>query len=401
MRDLGIVLDGAVAIDRGVIIDVGQTSALCHKYQPLQELDAQRHIVLPGFVDPHTHAVYAGDRLNEFELRIKGASYLEIMASGGGINSTARATRQSSLSELVDTSYRSLEKMFRLGATTVEVKTGYGLDLAIELKLLAAIAALDEALPLDLVPTFLPAHAIPPEFTGRSSDYVDLIVEVMIPAAVEWYRKSHFARANRPYFIDVFCEQKAFSVAESQRVLAAGRANGMGVKAHVDEFTNLGGVRMALALGATSIDHLDTITAEEIAMIAVSPTIAVISPAVNFNFGSTCFANARALIDKGAAVALTTDFNPGSAPCLSLPLVMAIACRYCHLLPAEALNAVTINAAHAVGMGELVGSIEVGKQADMLIADVSDYRQLAYELGANPIQTVIKRGKVVSSFTLS
>jgi imidazolonepropionase len=284
--------------------------------------------------------------------------------------------------------------MFSLGATTVEVKTGYGLDLPSELKLLEAIADLDCELPLDLVPTFMPAHAVPPEFKGRAADYVHLITSEMLPAAAGWYRASHFAREGRPCFIDVFCERDAFSVEESQGVLEAGKLLGFTVKAHVDEFTNLGGVGMALQLGAASIDHLDTITADEVRAIAASKTIAVLTPGVNFNLGSTRFAGARDLVDNGAAVALATDFNPGSAPCLSLPLVMGIACRYCRLLPAEALNAVTINAAWAVGLGARIGSIEVGKQADLLIAEADDFRELAYTLGGNPIQTVIKGGRV-------
>jgi len=394
MSDPGVIANGAVAISGERIVGVGDTPTLLQEFVSDRDIDAAGRIVLPGFVDSHTHAVYAGNRIAEFESRLRGAGYLESMSAGGGIFSTARATREASPATLKATSRRNLAAMFSLGATTVEVKTGYGLDLPNELKLLETIAVLDCELPVDLVPTFMPAHAVPPEFKGRAADYVRLVIDDMLPAAANWYRASHFSREGRPCYVDVFCEQGAFSVEESQRVLEVGKLLGFAVKAHVDEFTNLGGVGMALRLGATSIDHLDTITPAEMRAIAESQTIAVLTPAVNFNLGSTRFVCARDLVDSGAAVALATDFNPGSAPCLSLPLVMGIACRYCGLLPAEALNAVTINAAWAVGLGARIGSIEVGKQADLLIADSDDFRELAYTLGGNPIQSVIKRGKV-------
>jgi len=394
MSDPGVIANGAVAISGERIVGVGDTPTLLQKFVSDRDIDAAGKIVLPGFVDSHTHAVYAGNRIAEFESRLRGAGYLEIMSAGGGIFSTARATREASPAMLKATSRRNLAAMFSLGTTTVEVKTGYGLDLPNELKLLETIAVLDCELPVDLVPTFMPAHAVPPEFKGRAADYVRLVIDDMLPAAANWYRASHFSREGRPCYVDVFCEQGAFSVEESQRVLEVGKLLGFAVKAHVDEFTNLGGVGMALRLGATSIDHLDTITPAEIRAIAESQTIAVLTPAVNFNLGSTRFVCARDLVDSGAAIALATDFNPGSAPCLSLPLVMGIACRYCGVLPAEALNAVTINAAWAVGLGARIGSIEVGKQADLLIADSDDFRELAYTLGGNPIQSVIKRGKV-------
>ncbi|MDQ3247735.1 MAG: amidohydrolase family protein, partial [Chloroflexota bacterium] len=224
---------------------------------------------------------------------------------------------------------------------------------------------------------------------------VQRVIDEMIPAAAAWYLDSHFAKQGVPFFIDVFCEQNAFNLEQSQRVLAAGQAHGMKIKAHVDEFTNLGGVKMAVELGATSVDHLDVSDAEAIATLAASNTIGVVIPTVNFNLGSTHFANARAMIDAGAAIALTTDINPGSAPCPSLPLSMAIACRYQRLLPAEALNAVTINAAYAVGLGDRIGSLEPGKQADLLLVNAADYRHLAYQFGGNLIDQVIKRGKVL------
>jgi len=395
MRDPGIIPGGAVAVDGGRIVAAGPSDALRAEYQAAQEIDANGKVVCPGFVDPHTHVVFAGDRVAEFEQRIAGASYLEIMAAGGGIAFTTRATRAASVAQLVAETRPRLAAMLALGTTTAECKSGYGLDTASELRILETIAALDQAQPIELVPTFMGAHALPPEYAGRADHYVDLVVNDMIPAAAAWYHASHFAARGTPFFADVFCEQNAFDVAQSRRVLVAAQAAGMRVKAHVDEFTALGGLDMALELGATSVDHLDATEAEGIARLAASDAVGVVIPAVNFNLGSTHFANARAIIDAGAALALTTDINPGSAPCPSMPLVLAIACRYQRLLPAEALVAATINAAHAIGLGARLGSIEPGKQADLLVVAAPDYRHLAYQFGGNLVERVIKRGQEV------
>lgn len=396
MQDVGLIVDGAVVVKDGRIHAVGTSIELAKQFSAKRTIDATGRVVCPGFVDPHTHVVYAGNRLDEFEQRIRGASYLEIMAAGGGIVSTMRATRQASVAELVAATLPRLEQMLQLGTTTAEVKTGYGLDLESELKMMEAIAALDLAQPIDLVPTFMPAHAIPPEFNGRADAYVDWVVEEMIPAAADWYKSSHFRQDGRPLFCDVFCEQNAFDVAQSRRVLAAGLAHGLPPKIHADEFTSLGGVGLAVELGATSVDHLDVTTAEDVALLADSNAVGIILPAVNFNLGSQHFADARVLIDAGAAVTLSTDINPGSAPCPSMPLVMAIATRYQKLLPAEAMNAATINAAFGVGLGETVGSLTAGKQADLLVLNCSDYREIAYQFGGNLVGTVVKNGRVVS-----
>ncbi|NNJ08926.1 imidazolonepropionase [Chloroflexales bacterium ZM16-3] len=395
MADVGIIPGGAVAVHGGKIVAVGPSDDLRATYTAEAEIDATGRAVCPGFVDPHTHLVYAGDRVGEFEWRIAGASYLEIQASGGGIISTMRATRAASVERLVAESLPRLRQMLALGTTTTEVKTGYGLNLDTELRQLEAIAALDAAQPIRLVPTFLPAHALPPEYAGRPDDYVDLVVQEMLPAATRWHAESSFDSSRTPLFIDVFCEQGSFDVAQSRRVLEAGRALGMGVKAHVDEFSALGGLEMALDLGAVSVDHLDVTGPEGIALLAASPTVAVIIPSVTFNLGGSHYANARAMIDAGVALALTTDINPGSSPCPSMPLVMAISCRYQRMLPAEALLAATINAAHAISLGRQIGSLEPGKVADILIIDAPDYRHLAYEFGGNLVGTVIKQGVVL------
>ncbi len=396
MADVGLISDGAVAVQDGVILAVGPTSELLARYEAHTTIDAAGKVVTPGFVDAHTHAIYTGDRVAEFEMRIKGATYMEIMAAGGGIVSTMNAVRKADAQQLQIETQQRLDEMLSLGTTTAEVKTGYGLSLAAELKLLQTIEQLNDAHPMTLAPTFLGAHAVPPEFQGRTGDYVDLVVKEMIPAAAAWYETSHFARQGLPFFCDVFCEAGVFDVAQSERVLAAGQAHGMIPKLHADEFKNLGGVKLAVEMGAASVDHLDMTPAEEIELLATSSTVGVVIPAVNFNLGSCHFADARAIVDSGAILALATDINPGSAPTPSLPMVMAIATRYLKLLPAEALNAITINAAYAVGLGDLAGSLQPGKWADILILDARDYRHLAYEFGKNAVKTVIKAGRVVA-----
>lgn len=392
MQDVGLIENGAAAISEGKIIAVGKSDEILREFESENMLDAGGRVVSPAFVECHTHIVFAGNRLNEFELKIKGADYLEILQNGGGIISTVHQTREASLEDLIEQTRKRLDKMLALGVTTAEVKTGYGLDTNTELKMLEVIFELDKTHEVDLIPTFLPAHAVPPEFKNNSDEYVDLICNEMLPLAISGFQISD---SGSQIFIDVFCERNAFNLVQSRRVLEAAKSLGFKLKAHVDEFTNLGGARMAIELGATSIDHLDAISDEEIMLLAESETIGVMTPTVNSNFGSTEFADARKLIDMGCAVALSTDYNPGSAPCPSLPNAMAIACRYQKLLPSESFNAATINAAFAVGLGEKVGSIETGKQADILIFNTKDYREISYEFGGNPVEKVIKKGNIV------
>lgn len=393
MQDLEIVENGIVAINEGKIAAIGSGGDFLKDYEANDYIDARGRVVCPAFVDCHTHLVYAGNRLNEFELKIKGADYLEILANGGGILSTVEQTRQSKLETLIAEARKRLDKMLALGVGTCEIKTGYGLDTETELKMLEAIFELDKLHPIDVVPTFLPAHAVPPEFKGKADEYVDLICREMFAAIDSRFQISNSASS---IFVDVFCEKGAFNLEQSRRVLETAKDLGFKLKAHVDEFTNLGGARMAIELGATSIDHLDAISDEEIGLLADSETIGVVTPTVNFNFGAKEFADARKMIDAGCAIAVSTDYNPGSAPCPSLPNAMAIACRYQKLLPSEALNAATINAAYAVGMGDVVGSIEAGKQADLLILETDDYRELAYEFGGNLVASIIKKGNRIT-----
>ncbi|PYS99055.1 MAG: imidazolonepropionase [Acidobacteria bacterium] len=398
MTDAGIIDNGAVAINGGKFVAVGSSDEIARDHQSENIIDARGRVVCPGFVDPHTHIVFAGERLDEFELKIKGADYLEILSNGGGIISTVQKTREELADFLVADGNMRIEKMGACGTTTIEVKTGYGLDLESELKMLRVIFEMDKmrSHSCTLVPTVLAAHAVPPEFRGRTDDYVDLICEQILPQAKKYYDDfTHFPGCGIPIFADVFCEKNAFDLRQSRRVLETAKNLGYGIKAHVDEFTNLGGSRMAIEMGATSIDHLDAISDREIEMLANSETVGVITPTVNFNFGSPEFADARKMIDAGCAIALSTDFNPGSAPCPSQPMVMAIACRYQKLLPAEAMNAATINAAHAIGLGERFGSIEIGKEADLVFLDAADYREVCYEFGGTLVSKVVKGGREV------
>jgi imidazolonepropionase len=389
MRAVGAISDAAVAIEDGKFVAVGSRADVVRDFVADEVIDASGRSVCPGFVDPHTHIVFAGDRLDEFELKIQGAEYLDILAKGGGIISTVRKTRETSCEELVQLAMKRLDKMLACGTTTCEIKTGYGLDTETELKMLDAIVELDRRHAINIVATFLAAHAIPPEFRDDPDAYVDLLCQ-MLPLA-----SMRLSEARPPYFVDVFCEKNAFDLQQTRKIFECAQAFGFFLKAHVDEFTNLGGSRLAIEMQATSIDHLDAISDDEIELLAKSDTIGVVTPTVNFNFGSAHFADARKLIDSGCAIALSTDYNPGSAPTPSQQMTMAIACRYQKLTPAEAMNAATINAAHSIGLGPEVGSIEVGKSADMVFLNSDDYRLATYEFGASLVTRVIKSGKLV------
>jgi imidazolonepropionase len=394
LREVGEIAGGAVAAADGVIVAVGPAAELRGEYRAAVEVDACGGVICPGFVDAHTHLVFAGDRTQEFERKLQGASYMEILQAGGGILSTMRATRAASPAELTALARARLYEMSRLGTTTAEIKSGYGLDTASEIKILEVVAALAAEQGCELFPTFLGAHAVPPPYTGHSDAYTQLVIEEMLPAVNAWHKSSLLA--HKPLFCDVFCEPGVFDYAQTAAILRAAEAYGMPRKLHADEFATQGGVPLAVDLGAVSVDHLDVTPCADVTLLGSTATVAVLLPAVNFQLGSAHFADARALIAAGAAVALATDANPGSAPCLSLPLVMAIACRYQKLTPAEALNAITINAAHALGAGDQLGSLEVGKQADILVVDAPDYRHLAYWFGHNLVRRVFKRGVEVT-----
>lgn len=387
MRDLGIIPDGGVAIGEGRILAVGPSAELRCRVHAACTLDAGGRVLLPGFVDPHTHLVWAGDRADEFERRVGGATYMEIMAAGGGIMNTVRRTRAATLEELLAQTRPRLERLLTHGTTTVEIKTGYGLDTENELKQLEVIRCLQAGFPGTLVPTFLGAHAVPAEYQSRAEEYVDLVIEEMLPAVA--------ALEAPPQFCDVFCEDGAFSLEQSRRILETARALGFHLKIHVDEFRPLGGTRLAVELGATSADHLVCTPPAEIELLARSDTIAVALPGTPFGLGQQDYTPARALIEAGGAVALATDCNPGTCWCESLQFIIALACRYLRLTPAEAISAATLNAAHAIGLGAEVGSLEPGKRADLLLLDVPSYQHVGYRFGTNLVAAVVAGGRLL------
>ncbi len=389
--DLAIIRDGALAIHGERIIAVGDTlDLLALADAHTRKMDARGKIVLPGFVDAHTHAVFAGDRANEFEQRLQGATYLEIQKAGGGIMSTVRATRAASRDDLIAQARARLDTMLAHGTTTAEVKTGYGLDTATELKMLDAIAALAVEHPIDLIPTFLGAHVVPTEYQGRADAYVNLVVEEMLPTIAQ----SKIENQKSKIFCDVFCDDGAFTLDQTRRILTRARELGFGLRIHADEFANLGAATLAAELGAASADHLMVTRRDEMRAMAQANVVAVLLPGTTFGLGKTNFADGRAFIEENVPVALGSDLNPGTAWCESMPFIIALACRYEKLTPAEAIVAATLNAAYSLRIADQVGSLAPGKLADVLIANVPDYRHLAYRFGTNPIEMVIKRGRV-------
>jgi imidazolonepropionase len=391
---LGIIQDGAVVVRDEKIVAVGTTGELRASYPDEPRLDANGCVLMPGFVDPHTHIIWAGDRANEFEMKMAGAKYLDILAAGGGIISTVRATRTASIETLIAQTRPRLLRMFRNGTTTAEAKTGYGLQTATELRLLKALLALDDENPIDLVMTFLGAHAIAPEFKDNPQGYTDLVCETMLPILKEWW-ETHAPRLGLP-FVDVFCEDKAFDLKQSEQILKKAKALGFPLKIHADEFDNLGGASLAVELGAASADHLVKTSDADIAALASSDTVAVALPCTPFGLAEKDYTPARKLLEAGAILALATDCNPGTSWNESMQMAIALSCRYMGLTPAQAIAAATINSAHAIRRSDTIGSIEVGKQADMLILSVPDYRHIGYRYGTNLVKQVIKRGQVYS-----
>jgi imidazolonepropionase len=391
LGDLGLVENGAIAIENGFIIAAGSRDEVMGKYQAVSNLDAKGRVVTPGLVDPHTHLIWAGDRADEYEQRLAGASYQDIMAAGGGINHTVALTRAASLAELVEQTEARLRSMVQHGTTTVEVKTGYGLDTETEIRMLSAIALLDSESDIDLIPTFLGAHSIPPEYADDPDAYLDLLIEKVIPAAAVW-KAEHWPGSM---FCDAFCEDSAFTLEQTRRILEAGQMAGMALRLHADEFTSMGATALAVEMRATTVDHLLVTTQEDVELLGNSRTIAVLLPATPFGLNIQNTAPAQALLEAGAAIALGTDCNPGTAWCENMQMILALATRTLGLTPAQALAAATINAAYAVDRGDYIGSLEVGKQADLVIWNMSDYRYLGYRFGTNLVHTVLKNGRQV------
>jgi imidazolonepropionase len=390
---LGLVPDGAVLIRNGIIEAFGPSPDLLRRYPDEPRLDAGGHAVLPGFVDPHTHLVWAGDRAAEFEMRLEGKTYLEILAAGGGILSTVKASRNAGVEELVRQMRTRAHSLLAHGTTTAEVKTGYGLDWQGELDELQAILALDAEGPLELVPTYLGAHAIAPEFKGDPQGYTDLLCNDLLPRTHQWWLEH---AGGRPLpFVDVFCETGAFDLAQSRQILSAAKALGFPLKIHADEFDNLGGASLAVELGAASADHLVKTSAADIAALGGSETVAVALPPTPFGLADPHYTPAKAILQAGGTLAIASDINPGTAWCENIQFVIALACRYLKLTPAQAIAAATINAAQAIRRADSIGSLEPGKQADVIVLKVDDYRHLGYRFGTNLVQTVIKKGEII------
>jgi len=387
MASVGLIEAGALAIYEGKIVAVGTTAEIEHSGwigPSTQQIDAHGKLVTPGFVDPHTHALYAGSREHELSLKIKGVPYLEILKLGGGILSTVRQTIQARDEDIKAQTMKRLKSMLGLGTTTAEVKSGYGLSLEEELRALKLIKELNDEQPIDLISTFMGAHAVPPGYSEET--YTEWVIHEILPSV---------AKENLAEYCDVFCEPGVFSVKSSERILQAAQNYGFKLKIHADELESAGGAELAGRLRVASAEHLLKSSDEGISALAENGVIGVILPATSFNLAKNTYARARYMIEKGMAIALATDCNPGSSPTESMPLVLTLACLYLHMSPEEALIAATINAAHAVGKADRIGSLEVGKQGDVLILDVPNLDYLPYHFGVNPVETVIKSGKIV------
>ena len=392
LSDPAILNDAAVVIRDGKFLEVGNSAELLWRYPLAERFDAAGMAVVPGFVDPHTHLIWAGDRANEFEMRLQGKTYMEIMAAGGGILATLTATRKASLQELVAQSLERALRAFSYGTTTMEAKTGYGLDLETEFKQLEAILLLNQIGPLEIVPTYMGAHAIPQEYKGDTAGYTNWLCEVALPETKKWWLE-HAPDQELP-FVDVFCEKGVFELEETRQILTEAARLGFPTKLHADEFENLGGASLAAELGAVSADHLVKTSLEDIRHLAHSETVAVSLPGTPFGLAQSEYTPARAIIAANGYLALATDLNPGTTWNESMQFIQALSCRYLKLTPAEAMASSTINSAKAISRDYMVGSIEPGKQADLLVLDMNDYRQLSYRYGTNLVRTVVKKGQI-------
>lgn len=389
MSDLGIIENGSVLVKNGRIVfvgpDVKAQEYLEHIHEPINIIDAEGKIITPGLIDPHTHLVFGGSREKELEMRLNGAKYIDILKAGGGILQTTVSTRQATEEELIKQSTKRLNRFLQYGVTTVEAKSGYGLNLKDEIKQLKVAKKLNEKHPVDVVSTFMGAHAVPVEYKGNEDEFVQLVIEEMIPVV---------AKKELAEFCDVFCEEGVFTVEQSERILQAAKAYGLKPKIHADEIVSFGGAELAAKVGAVSADHLLKASDQGIKQMAESGVIAVLLPGTAF-FLMEEPARARKMIEAGVPVALSTDRNPGSSPTESLPFIMNLACLTMKMTPAEVLTACTINAAHAICKGDEIGSIEAGKKADLVLFDAPNYQTLQYNYAVNLVDTVLKDGKVV------
>ncbi|MDM5231331.1 imidazolonepropionase [Lysinibacillus pakistanensis] len=389
MREIAVIENGSVLIEEDRIIAVGVFEQLAVDFPDLVKkadtIDASGKIVMPGLVDCHTHLVHGGTREQEFNMRLNGSTYMEIMNAGGGIHATTKRTRETSFEDLYAKTMQHLDVFLKHGVTTVEAKSGYGLDWETEKKQLEVAKKLQATHDVDVVSTFMGAHAVPRDYKGREDEFVDIVIHDMLPKVAE---------LNLAEFNDVFCEKGVFTPAQSQRILEAGKALGLTPKIHADEIEPYKGAELAAKVGAISAEHLLVASDEGIQRMAEAGTIAVLLPGTAF-FLRAPFARGRLMIDKGVPVAISTDFNPGSSPTLSLPFIMNLACMHMGMTLEEVLTATTINAAYALNRGEQIGSLEAEKQADVVILDVANYKQLQYFYGMNHTNTVIKNGRIV------
>lgn len=390
LQDVGLLEKACIASFKGKIIFLGEEKKF-KKEVRLEEdgiyIDGTGLVALPGFVDSHTHLPFAGTREEEFVLRLKGYSYQELAKKGLGIQTTVKATRQASKKDLLSLSLNRLDNMLLLGTTTTEAKSGYGLNLKDEIKQLETLEELRKLHPIDIVPTFMGAHEIPEEYRSRKNDYIELLIHKILPEVKE---------KNLAEFFDVFCEEGVFSLDETRKLVRAAKAAGFKIKIHADEFSPLGGAKLAAEEEATSADHLTNITEEGIQELAKSQTVATLLPAVSFFLMHEKKAPARKLIEEGAIVALATDFNPGTSMTESMLFVLQLAVLTLKMSIEEAINAATANAVYALAKHEEVGSLEVGKKMDVVLWDVPNYPTLVYHLGINPLKHVIKNGKIVA-----
>ena len=385
---LGLVRGGAVLIDGAHIVDAGpREKVLAHpKAKGAREISAGGRVVMPGFVDAHTHPVFAAPRLSDFEARIAGKTYADIAASGGGILSTVNGVRGATEGELAAGLRKRTLDFLACGTTTIEAKSGYGLDLDNELKLLRVIRTVGERGPLEIVPTFLGAHAVPGELKNRKDEFVDRVCGEMIPRV---------AAEGLAVFVDLFCERGYFDLGDLAKVAAAGKKAGLKLKVHSEQLSRLGSLGASIAAGAVTADHLDCVEEADLPALANSTTVACLVPGSNYFLGKP-YPPARRLLDSGAAVALATDYNPGTCPCWDMRAIVSLACTQMKMTPAEALVSATINGAFAAGVGGTHGSLETGKLADVVCFDAEDHRELGYWFGAGPAKWTMKRGEIVA-----
>ncbi|WP_409367620.1 imidazolonepropionase [Lysinibacillus sp. 38-6] len=389
MRDIAVIEKGSVLIEGERIVAVGTYEQLAQEFPSLVDvakvIDATGKIVMPGLVDCHTHLVHGGTREQEFNMRLNGSTYMDIMNAGGGIHATTKRTRETSFDALYEKTMQHLDVFLKHGVTTVEAKSGYGLDWETEKKQLEVAKKLQDTHAVDVVSTFMGAHAVPREYKGHEDEFVDVVIREMLPKVAE---------LKLAEFNDVFCEKGVFTPAQSRRILEAGKALGLTPKIHADEIEPYNGAELAAEVGAISAEHLLVASDEGIQSMAKAGTIAVLLPGTAF-FLRAPFARGRLMIDEGVPVAISTDFNPGSSPTMSLPFIMNLACMHMGMTLEEVLTATTINAAYALNRGHEIGTLEAGKQADIVLLDVANYKQLQYFYGMNHTHTVIKSGRVV------